>query len=131
MLSIYGLILRLLEGIAIVVAIYLITKKQMNTKETLMLVITIAGTFLLLDLFSPGVASGARQGTGFGLGYQQLAGDGSMPLRYYKDVVEGMDDPEAVKYYKKYNPSVASHVKDTPSIILQEYMNSPYATDKA
>jgi hypothetical protein len=74
----------LLEGIAVTIAIYLIAKKSLSVRELLTLGATIGVTFMILDLFAPSVSSGARQGTGFGLGFQQVGGlPTPMPLQYY------------------------------------------------
>ena len=40
--------------------------------EVLYIAITAAATFMVLDLFAPSVGAGARQGTGFGVGLNQV-----------------------------------------------------------
>ncbi len=123
MLSLARIIVYLLEGLSITVAIYLITKRQLRTPELATLALTISATFMILDLFAPGVAIGARQGSGFGLGFAQVGGNATgMPLEYYggndqsqegtcqngqctdNSILEGMDDPVALQYYQQYNP---------------------------
>lgn len=62
-----------IEGAAVAIAAYLIPRKQMNVEEIVMIAITAAATFALLDMFAPSISSAARQGTGFGIG-ANLAG---------------------------------------------------------
>lgn len=58
----------LIEGGAVAVAAYYIPKKQMNVEEIVMIAITAAATFALLDMYAPSIGNAARQGTGFGIG---------------------------------------------------------------
>ena len=58
----------LIEGGAVAVAAYHIPKKQMNVEEIVMIAITAAATFALLDMYAPSISQAARQGTGFGIG---------------------------------------------------------------
>ena len=45
----------------------------MNVEEIVMIAITAAATFALLDMYAPSIGNAARQGTGFGIG-ANLAG---------------------------------------------------------
>ena len=63
-----------LEGLAVAVAAYYLTKKRTDIKEILTIALVAAGTFLILDQFAPGVAAGARQGSGFGIGFGLVGG---------------------------------------------------------
>jgi len=58
----------LIEGGAVAVAAYYIPKKRMNIEEIVMIAITAAATFALLDMYAPSIGNAARQGTGFGIG---------------------------------------------------------------
>ena len=58
----------LVEGGAVAVAAYYIPQKKMNVEEIVMIAITAAATFALLDMYAPSIGSAARQGTGFGIG---------------------------------------------------------------
>jgi hypothetical protein len=58
----------LIEGGAVAVAAYYIPKKKMNVEEIVMIAITAAATFALLDMYAPSIGNAARQGTGFGIG---------------------------------------------------------------
>ena len=63
----------LIEGGAVAVAAFYIPKNRMKIEEVVMIAITAAATFALLDMYAPSVGSAARQGTGFGIG-ANLAG---------------------------------------------------------
>lgn len=58
----------LIEGAAVAVAAFYIPKKKMNVEEILMIAITAAATFAILDMYAPSIGNAARQGTGFGIG---------------------------------------------------------------
>jgi len=76
----------LLEGIAITIAIYLITKKTIHVTEIVTLAVSIVVTSIILDIFAPSVSAGMRQGSGFGLGYMQVAGNPTpMPRQYFEN----------------------------------------------
>lgn len=116
MLNLGTILLYLFEGVAITIAIYLISKKQLAVAEVVTLSLTIAVTFMVLDLFAPEVGSSARQGTGFGLGFKQIGGNSNPGLYYGSkgcptgkcgqkgNILEGMDDPVAIEYYQRWNP---------------------------
>ena len=63
----------LIEGSAVAVAAFYIPKDQPKIEEVIMIAITAAATFALLDMYAPSVSNYARQGTGFGIG-ANLAG---------------------------------------------------------
>lgn len=67
------------EGGAVAVAAYFIPRKKMNPQEILMIALTAAAVFAVLDLYAPAVGVGARQGAGFGVG-ASLVGFGGVPL---------------------------------------------------
>ena len=58
----------LIEGGAVAVAAYYIPKRKMQIEEIVMIAITAAATFALLDMYAPSIGNAARQGTGFGIG---------------------------------------------------------------
>lgn len=76
MLDVQSLVKYLLEGVAVAMAAFYISRKNNNLKEVLMLGVAAAVTYLILDQFAPGVSAGARQGAGFGIG-TSLVGGGS------------------------------------------------------
>lgn len=57
-----------IEGAAVAIAAFYIPQKKMNIKELVMIALTAAATFAILDTFAPEISSGARTGTGFGIG---------------------------------------------------------------
>lgn len=58
----------LLEGIAVALAAKYIPARGIEMSEVLMIALTAALTFFILDVCSPGIAAGARLGAGFGIG---------------------------------------------------------------
>ena len=59
----------LVEGLAVAfVAYYFISKGRLDIKDIVMLGITAAFVFAILDTFSPTISLGARFGAGFGIG---------------------------------------------------------------
>lgn len=58
----------LIEGACVAVAAFYIPQKQMKIEEILILAITAAATFAILDMYAPSIGSATRQGAGFGVG---------------------------------------------------------------
>lgn len=58
----------LVEGLVIAAIAIFIPKKSLALNEVVMLGVTAAVVFALLDLVSPSIAFTARQGAGFGIG---------------------------------------------------------------
>lgn len=58
------------EGGAVAVAAFVIPHKQLSVNEVIMIALTAAAIFALLDYFAPSVGASARQGAGFALGAQ-------------------------------------------------------------
>ena len=56
------------EGVMVALAAYAIPKKSLNMDEILLLAMTAAATFSILDVFVPSLAVSARSGAGFGIG---------------------------------------------------------------
>lgn len=61
-----------LEGTAVALAAYYIPKRKVDMVEILMIAVTAGLTFLVLDMFSPAVGSGARLGAGLGIGLRAV-----------------------------------------------------------
>lgn len=72
-----SLVKYVLEGAATAVAAFYLTQKKTDIKEVLMIALVAAATFAILDQFAPGVAAGSRQGSGFGIGSNMVAGGAS------------------------------------------------------
>jgi hypothetical protein len=70
----------LVEGGAVALAAYYIPQKKMAMEEILMIALTAAASFALLDLFAPRIGESARTGAGFGVGANLVgfAGKGLM-----------------------------------------------------
>lgn len=62
----------LLEGLAVAFAAFFIPQRKMELMEIVLIGLTAAATFSTLDVFSPSIAAGARQGSGFGIGLNQV-----------------------------------------------------------
>ena len=75
MLDLQSVVKYLLEGAAVAAAAFYIPKKKTNLQEVAMIALTAAAVFAVLDQFAPAVAAGARQGSGFGVGYNLVGGD--------------------------------------------------------
>ena len=82
MLDVQSLVKYLLEGAAVAVAAYYIPRRTANPREIAMIALTAAAVFAVLDTFAPAVSGGARQGAGFGIGYNITHG------------LEGLEGPE-------------------------------------
>jgi ABC-type Co2+ transport system permease subunit len=68
------LIKYLVEALVIIVAAFVLPGKKLDTQEILMLGLTAAATFSLLDFFSPSVGSSVRTGAGFSIGSSLVGG---------------------------------------------------------
>ena len=82
MLDVQSLIKYLLEGAAVAVAAYYIPRRTADMREIAMIALTAAAVFAVLDTFAPAVSGGARQGAGFGIGYNITHG------------LEGLEGPD-------------------------------------
>ena len=58
----------LVEGIMVAIAAYAIPKRSLNLDEVMLIALTAAATFSILDTYVPSMAVGARSGAGFGIG---------------------------------------------------------------
>lgn len=58
----------LVEGLAIAAIALFLPKQSLRVNEVVMLAVTAAAVFAILDLVSPSIAFTARQGAGFGIG---------------------------------------------------------------
>ena len=58
----------LVEGLMVALAAYAIPKKSLNTEEVLLIALSAAATFSILDTYVPSMAASARSGAGFGMG---------------------------------------------------------------
>ena len=58
----------LVEGLMVAIAAYAIPKRSLNLDEVLLISLTAAATFSVLDTYVPSMAVSARSGAGFGIG---------------------------------------------------------------
>ena len=58
----------IIEGIMVALAAFAIPNRRLNMSEIMMIALTAAATFSILDTYVPSLAIGARNGAGFGIG---------------------------------------------------------------
>jgi len=58
----------LVEGLMVAIAAFAIPKRSLNVEEIVLLALTAAATFSILDTYVPTMGSTARSGAGFGIG---------------------------------------------------------------
>ena len=56
------------EGIMVAIAAYAIPKHSMKLDEVMLIALTAAATFSILDTYVPAIGVSARSGAGFGIG---------------------------------------------------------------
>jgi len=58
----------LVEGLMVAFAAYAIPQRSLNVDEILLLALTAAATFSILDTYVPSIGVTTRSGAGFGIG---------------------------------------------------------------
>ena len=58
----------LVEGLMVAIAAYAIPKLSLNVEEIILIALTAAATFSILDTYIPSMGANARSGAGFGIG---------------------------------------------------------------
>ena len=58
----------LVEGLMVAIAAYAIPKRSLNIEEVILIALTAAATFSILDTYIPSMGATARSGAGFGIG---------------------------------------------------------------
>ena len=58
----------LVEGIMVAIAAYAIPKRSLNIEEIVLIALTAAATFSILDTYIPSMGASASSGAGFGIG---------------------------------------------------------------
>jgi ABC-type Co2+ transport system permease subunit len=58
----------LMEGLMVSIAAYAIPKRSLYMEEIILIALTAAATFSILDTYVPSLGSSARSGAGFGIG---------------------------------------------------------------
>jgi hypothetical protein len=59
----------LVEGLVVAIVAVLVPKKALNVEEIVIIALTAAATFSILDVFIPSIAASTRQGVGLGIGF--------------------------------------------------------------
>lgn len=59
----------LVEGLVVAIVAVLVPKKTLNIEEVIIIALTAAATFSILDVFIPSMGNSVRQGAGLGLGF--------------------------------------------------------------
>jgi ABC-type Co2+ transport system permease subunit len=59
----------LVEGLVVAIVAVLVPKKSLNVEEIIIIALTAAATFSILDVFIPSMGNSVRQGAGLGLGF--------------------------------------------------------------
>ena len=58
----------LVEGLMVAIAAYAIPKRSLNVEEIILIALTAAATFSILDTYIPAMGASARSGAGAGIG---------------------------------------------------------------
>ena len=58
----------IVEGLMVAIAAFVIPQKKMRLDEVLLIALTAAATFSILDTYIPSMGVTARSGAGFGIG---------------------------------------------------------------
>ena len=58
----------LVEGLMVAIAAYAIPKRSLNVEEIILISLTAAATFSILDTYIPSMGAATRSGAGFGIG---------------------------------------------------------------
>ena len=58
----------LIEGTAVAAAAYYVPQKKIAVDSIIIIGITAAATFAILDMYTPDISAAARMGAGFGIG---------------------------------------------------------------
>ena len=62
-----------IEGLVVAIVASMLPSKALGREEVLLLAMTAASIFALLDVLAPAISSTVRSGVGYGIGFQ-LAG---------------------------------------------------------
>jgi len=62
----------LVEGLMVAIAAYAIPKRSLNIEEIVLIALTAAATFSILDTYVPSMGVSARSGAGLGIGLNMV-----------------------------------------------------------
>ena len=68
----------LVEGLRVAIAAYAIPKRSLNIEEIILISLTAAATFSILDTYIPAMGVSARAGSGFGIGMNLVGFPGGL-----------------------------------------------------
>jgi|UniRef100_A0A6C0DNH0 ABC-type Co2+ transport system permease subunit len=64
----------LIEGLAVALCAVLVPRKALHAEEIIIIALTAAAVFSILDVFVPSMGSSVRNGAGAGLGVNLIGG---------------------------------------------------------
>jgi ABC-type Co2+ transport system permease subunit len=62
----------IIEGLAVAIAAYYIPRNKLNVEDIVIIGVTAAAIFAILDIYSPSTGEAVRLGAGFGIGANQV-----------------------------------------------------------
>ena len=62
----------IIEGLAVAIAAYYIPRNKLNVEDIVIIGVTAAAIFAILDIYSPSTGEAVRFGAGFGIGANQV-----------------------------------------------------------
>jgi ABC-type Co2+ transport system permease subunit len=68
----------LVEGLMVAIAAYAIPKRSLNVEEIILIALTAAATFSILDTYIPSMGVSARSGAGMGIGFNLVGFPGGL-----------------------------------------------------
>jgi len=68
----------IVEGFMVAIAAYAIPKRSLNLEEILLIALTAAATFSILDTYIPSMGVSARTGAGAGIGFNLVGFPGGL-----------------------------------------------------
>jgi len=68
----------LVEGLMVAIAAYAIPKRSLNIEEIVLIALTAAATFSILDTYIPSMGVTARTGAGAGIGFNLVGFPGGL-----------------------------------------------------
>lgn len=68
----------LVEGLMVAIAAYAIPKRSLNVEEIVLIALTAAATFSILDTYVPSMGVSARSGAGLGVGLNLVGFPGGL-----------------------------------------------------
>jgi ABC-type Co2+ transport system permease subunit len=68
----------IVEGLMVAIAAYAIPKHTLKVEEIVIIALTAAATFSVLDVFVPAMGTSARSGAGMGIGFNLVGFPGGL-----------------------------------------------------